>query len=184
VSELELPKLPYGSSLFHDCCLVSKMLLATLFECRVGAAPLSLQRPLLTGGVLTPCPFFMPLSPPSSVTFFVELMAFRVGSKIAQNLAYDPHTGGHHHAAEHVGPRAAPIEDSAENDSLEKKASLASDVEQGKERELSAAASQILGVAVLEFGVIFHSVIIGLTLGTTSDFTTLFIVIIFHQVSA
>ncbi|KDN41322.1 Zinc/iron permease [Tilletiaria anomala UBC 951] len=45
----------------------------------------------------------------------------------------------------------------------------------------SAAASQILGVMILEFGVIFHSVIIGITLGTTSEFTTLFIVIIFHQ---
>lgn len=46
---------------------------------------------------------------------------------------------------------------------------------------LSVAASEILGVMILEFGVIFHSVIIGITLGTTDEFVTLFVVIIFHQ---
>ncbi|OCF58924.1 solute carrier family 39 (zinc transporter), member 1/2/3 [Kwoniella mangroviensis CBS 10435] len=43
------------------------------------------------------------------------------------------------------------------------------------------AAAQLVAVAVLEFGVVLHSVIIGLTLGVTDDFITLFIVIIFHQ---
>lgn len=43
------------------------------------------------------------------------------------------------------------------------------------------AAAQIIGVAILEFGVIFHSVIIGLTLAVDAEFTTLFVVIIFHQ---
>jgi solute carrier family 39 (zinc transporter), member 1/2/3 len=42
--------------------------------------------------------------------------------------------------------------------------------------------ARLLGFFILEFGVIFHSVIIGLTLSTTgSDFNTLFVVIIFHQ---
>jgi zinc transporter 1/2/3 len=42
--------------------------------------------------------------------------------------------------------------------------------------------ARLLGFFVLEFGVIFHSVIIGLTLSTTgADFITLFVVIIFHQ---
>jgi solute carrier family 39 (zinc transporter), member 1/2/3 len=42
--------------------------------------------------------------------------------------------------------------------------------------------ARLLGFFILEFGVIFHSVIIGLTLSTTgADFNTLFIVIIFHQ---
>jgi len=39
----------------------------------------------------------------------------------------------------------------------------------------------MIGVAILEFGIIFHSVIIGLTLGTTAKFVTLFVVICFHQ---
>lgn len=42
--------------------------------------------------------------------------------------------------------------------------------------------ARFVGFFILEFGVIFHSVIIGLTLATTGvDFNTLFVVIIFHQ---
>lgn len=41
---------------------------------------------------------------------------------------------------------------------------------------------QIAAFLILEFGVLFHSVIIGLTLGVVgSEFTVLYIVIIFHQ---
>ncbi|GAA5899337.1 hypothetical protein JCM5296_007537 [Sporobolomyces johnsonii] len=43
------------------------------------------------------------------------------------------------------------------------------------------ALAQILGVAILEFGVIFHSFIIGLTLAVNADFVPLFCVLIFHQ---
>ncbi|WVN90695.1 uncharacterized protein L203_105937 [Cryptococcus depauperatus CBS 7841] len=43
------------------------------------------------------------------------------------------------------------------------------------------AAAQLVAVGVLEFGVVLHSVIIGLTLAVNENFTTLFIVIIFHQ---
>ncbi|CAD6579895.1 MAG: hypothetical protein TREMPRED_002604 [Tremellales sp. Tagirdzhanova-0007] len=44
-------------------------------------------------------------------------------------------------------------------------------------------SAQILGVAILEFGIVFHSVIIGLTIAISrnNQFNTLFIVIIFHQ---
>ena len=41
--------------------------------------------------------------------------------------------------------------------------------------------SQLIAVSVLEFGVMLHSVIIGLTLAVNEDFITLFIVIIFHR---
>lgn len=41
--------------------------------------------------------------------------------------------------------------------------------------------AQILSVLILEFGVVFHSVFIGLSLAVTDDFITLFIVLIFHQ---
>ncbi|KAF2092695.1 ZIP zinc/iron transport family [Rhizodiscina lignyota] len=42
--------------------------------------------------------------------------------------------------------------------------------------------SQIAAFLILEFGVIFHSVIIGLNLGTAgSEFTTLYPVLVFHQ---
>lgn len=127
------------------------------------------------------------------VLFFVELMSFRIGAGLASKLAYDPHLGGHHHANEHAIPRAGVVPSAAEQgdeqtgqngspDMIEK---ADSDEEVGivdpNQAGLSAAASEILGVMILEFGVIFHSVIIGITLGTTNDFTTLFIVLIFHQ---
>ena len=42
--------------------------------------------------------------------------------------------------------------------------------------------AQMTAIFILEFGIIFHSVFIGLTLAVAGDeFTTLFIVIIFHQ---
>ncbi|PWN36144.1 Zinc/iron permease, partial [Meira miltonrushii] len=129
------------------------------------------------------------------VLFFVELISFRIGAGLASKLAYDPHVGGHHHANEHAIPRGGPvpsakdeeeiIEQSADSPRTMEKS--ASDEEVGviepTQEGLSAAASEILGVMILEFGVIFHSVIIGITLGTTQNdqFTTLFIVLIFHQ---
>lgn len=41
--------------------------------------------------------------------------------------------------------------------------------------------SQIYGFMILEFGVIFHSVMIGLTLGTSDEYATLYVVLVFHQ---
>jgi zinc transporter 1/2/3 len=163
-------------------------------------------------------------------TFLVELVAFRVGAQYAQSLAYDPHVGGHHHAAEHHSSALSarhehgndsnrrPAEQATEEGDKENSITNGgSDVEQigdlqkyPSQSAMTAAASEILGVAILEFGVIFRefiremimgaprcflplltrrslasfrtdSVIIGITLGTTNDFTILFIVIIFHQ---
>ena len=57
--------------------------------------------------------------------------------------------------------------------------------EEGEVDQLTAA-TQKLGVLVLEAGIIFHSVFIGLTLAisTGSDFVSLFITIIFHRNSS
>ncbi|KAG7530859.1 hypothetical protein FFLO_04766 [Filobasidium floriforme] len=41
--------------------------------------------------------------------------------------------------------------------------------------------AQLIAVGILEFGVIMHSVFIGLTLVVNEEFTTLFVVIVFHQ---
>jgi len=43
--------------------------------------------------------------------------------------------------------------------------------------------AQLIAVGILEFGVVMHSVFIGLTLAVNDEFTTLFIVIIFHRAS-
>ncbi|KAF4231169.1 hypothetical protein CNMCM8980_005105 [Aspergillus fumigatiaffinis] len=43
-------------------------------------------------------------------------------------------------------------------------------------------ATQLTSIFILEFGIVFHSVFIGLTLAVSgSEFTTLYIVIVFHQ---
>ncbi|KDQ51021.1 hypothetical protein JAAARDRAFT_540486 [Jaapia argillacea MUCL 33604] len=43
------------------------------------------------------------------------------------------------------------------------------------------AVAQIVGIAILEFGIVLHSVLIGMTLAVDEDFKILFIVIVFHQ---
>ncbi|RYP18354.1 hypothetical protein DL765_003966 [Monosporascus sp. GIB2] len=46
----------------------------------------------------------------------------------------------------------------------------------------SAFAAQMMAIFILEFGVIFHSIFIGLTLAVSGDeFTVLYIVLVFHQ---
>ncbi|ROT42042.1 Zinc/iron permease [Sodiomyces alkalinus F11] len=41
--------------------------------------------------------------------------------------------------------------------------------------------SQLTAVSILEFGIVFHSVLIGLVLATTSNLTVLLIAMVFHQ---
>ncbi|KOS16964.1 Zinc-regulated transporter 2 [Escovopsis weberi] len=47
--------------------------------------------------------------------------------------------------------------------------------------EHNGLAGQLTALFILEFGVVFHSVFIGLTLGTTQDLVLLLIVLVFHQ---
>lgn len=83
----------------------------------------------------------------------------------------------HTHEPKTGSPRA--LEDgkaiSVDSDELDEKKSEALAEE--------AFGKQIAAFLILEFGVIFHSVIIGLTLSTSaySDFTVLYPVIVFHQ---
>jgi len=46
---------------------------------------------------------------------------------------------------------------------------------------LDSPVTQILGVAILEFGVVLHSVFVGLTLAVDPSFKVLFVVLVFHQ---
>ncbi|KAI0690327.1 Zinc/iron permease [Cytidiella melzeri] len=43
------------------------------------------------------------------------------------------------------------------------------------------AVGQLVGIAILEFGVLLHSFLIGLTLAVTQNFKVLFVVLVFHQ---
>ncbi|KAK8846850.1 hypothetical protein IAR55_005938 [Kwoniella newhampshirensis] len=86
------------------------------------------------------------------------------------------HGHGHSHGAEEEKRNLRKKED------VETGSGSGSDVDTVNQLPSSAeAAAQLVAVGVLEFGVVLHSVIIGLTLAVNEDFIVLFIVIIFHQ---
>jgi zinc transporter 1/2/3 len=113
--------------------------------------------------------------------FIVELIAFQWGTAKLAKI-------GKAHAVHGHGIDAHLSHNSVVEDTVEKPS--ASDVEKSASSSEEGHAAftfddnvlaQIIGVAILEFGVLLHSVLIGLTLAVTSEFVTLFIVIIFHQ---
>ncbi|KAF7969455.1 hypothetical protein HWV62_22339 [Athelia sp. TMB] len=130
--------------------------------------------------------------------FIVELIAFRWGTTklAALNMEHGKpcqppflapssffadahgHTVGSHAAHGPEGNENRQEEDSGSDDKQKLE-----DVETlQKPRYLeSTVAAQIIGVGILEFGVVLHSVLIGLTLAVNEDFKVLFAVIIFHQ---
>ncbi|KAK4624267.1 Zinc-regulated transporter 1 [Fulvia fulva] len=110
--------------------------------------------------------------------------AMRVGSVDAAALRYDDHgrrrsTSTHQHL--HSGdqdPQPRNVKD-LETGKAEKLSLSESEEDALADR---AFKQQIAAFLILEFGVIFHSVIIGLTLGSAGDeFKTLYIVVVFHQ---
>lgn len=53
---------------------------------------------------------------------------------------------------------------------------------QSKQKDTSHhSAHQIIGVAILEFGVVLHSFVVGMTLAVVERFPTLFVVITLHR---
>lgn len=143
--------------------------------------------------------------------FFAEIAAYRIGTKKLERLgiAYTSHnddetdahahshrtnnplevdtSGPHHDMHGHPSHPDATIGDRFAHQHEK-------DIEMNPEEAEAAgapslnhmgpkaeAAAQLIAVAILEFGVILHSIFIGLTLGTTGEFIVLFIVIIFHQ---
>ncbi|KAI0060637.1 ZIP-like iron-zinc transporter [Artomyces pyxidatus] len=108
--------------------------------------------------------------------FIIELLAFRIGTAKLKKLGitHDAHGHGVGSVSAH-GPEGA-------SDAIREvgKTVDASDVE-NEEVDESAAAAQVIGVAILEFGVVLHSVLVGLTLAVDPGFKVLFVVIVFHQ---
>ncbi|CAE6469655.1 unnamed protein product [Rhizoctonia solani] len=115
--------------------------------------------------------------------FFVELAAYRWGTAKLDALgvkAYDNHGHVHDSAGHHSahGPEIA--EQGVTNP---EKTLNQSDSEIGSHQPIArsggithSALAQLLG-----FGVVFHSVLIGMTLAVDEDFIVLFVVLIFHQ---
>lgn len=142
--------------------------------------------------------------------FFAEVAAYRVGTKrlLKLGMVYSTHaedaTDAHAHSHAHDPPLAVDTSapalqghvhpEAVERDLGSEEAELGAlghahmlDKERSDTSSLAQAPShaeasaQLVAVAVLEFGVILHSIIIGLTLAVSEEFVVLFVVIVFHQ---
>ncbi|KAJ6481225.1 ZIP-like iron-zinc transporter [Mycena vitilis] len=119
--------------------------------------------------------------------FILELVAFRWGTSKLQKLGlrHDPHghfTGSH---AAH-GPEGTQTPPKETTDLEEQRPDAHHHHDHHHQHgELThmddSASAQIVGIAILEFGVLLHSVLIGLTLAVDQGFKILFVVIVFHQ---
>jgi zinc transporter 1/2/3 len=118
--------------------------------------------------------------------FFAELIAFRWGTAKLAKLGANYDTHGHGHGYTAHGPEGT--DDPTPAATTEAKSPPSSDAESQTQAEVhhtytheSSPLAQIVAVIILEFGVVFHSVIIGLTLAVDQAFKALFTVIVFHQ---
>jgi zinc transporter 1/2/3 len=113
------------------------------------------------------------------VLFIVEIIAFRMGTAKLKKLGLSHDAHGHalgSHAAH--GPE---INFEDKDTKVDKSSSDVESADGPANPFQDSMLTQIIGVAILEFGVVLHSVLIGLTLAVDEDFKVLFIVIIFHQ---
>lgn len=77
------------------------------------------------------------------------------------------------------GPEIQPVDKSYSNgDTGDAENGVANRTNRGV---LDTATAQVLGIVILEFGVVFHSVLIGLTLAVDPNFKVLFVVLVFHR---
>jgi len=118
--------------------------------------------------------------------FLAELVAFRWGTaKLAKiGVVHDPHghgIGGATHYAHGPETEANDIETAAVDEKSNRSHSGSVGSLRDDKLALDTPIARIIGVAILEFGVVLHSVLIGLTLAVDPDFKILFVVIIFHQ---
>lgn len=104
--------------------------------------------------------------------FFVELLALRLGNFSA---------AGHDH--EHgLAPATKEASTDPENQIVPEASPESLNTLEEKELRGKEYAAQLLSIFILEFGVIFHSIFIGLTLAVSGEeFITLYIVLVFHQ---
>jgi len=121
------------------------------------------------------------------VIFIIEIIAIRVGTSrlAALGLKYCAHGIGADQSPAQGADVLPPVGGHTHNKNhqLETTLDKLSDETVTTSTNVSSAeiGSQLIGAAMLELGVIFHSVVIGLTLAVNQQFTTFFLVIIFHQ---
>ncbi|KAF8512845.1 ZIP-like iron-zinc transporter [Hysterangium stoloniferum] len=159
----------------------SGVIIATAFIHLLSPALDALGSPCLGAGWQT-YPWALAISMASVFgIFFLELAAFRWGSaKLASigKKAYGPHGHdlGHEDAHRAHGSESVTLTTSTTRET----AGCILPTEHTA--FLDTAIAQIVGIAILEFGVVFHSILIGLTLAVDPGFKILFVVLAFHQV--
>ncbi|TFK26229.1 ZIP zinc/iron transport family [Coprinopsis marcescibilis] len=113
--------------------------------------------------------------------FIVELIAFRWGTAKLASLGKTHDAHGHgigaHSSHGPEGGLVQPPKDMEKGDKSDDGSSAQSVPFRMNENTLG----QIIGIAILEFGVVLHSILIGLTLAVDHDFKVLFVVVLFHQ---
>ena len=123
--------------------------------------------------------------------FIVELIAMHWGTAKLSTLGivHDPHAFTHAHpplCLESPEPHTA---DGTSSDQLtvteceQEKTISTPTLDLERASHPAMASAQLVGIAILEFGVILHSFLIGLTLAVTENFKILFIVLVFHRTS-
>lgn len=144
------------------------------------------------------------------VLFFVELMAMRFATfsaptagerDLPDSVAMDQRRASRHTPGEdHLGHTRHHIDNPSSADSPPRNSgkSAFEDVSKGTSsiapddgengangrtlNEIEEYSAQITAILILEFGVIFHSVFVGLTLAVSGgEFDTLYVVLVFHQ---
>ncbi|CAI7649424.1 unnamed protein product [Penicillium pancosmium] len=168
----------------------SGVIIATAFIHLLAPAEESLNNPCLTGPITEYSWVEGIILMTIIVLFFVELMVMRF-SRFGAGHVHDEegHTHTHidspplveevsenkgHHHPNHLMPGEDHLGHSREHHDAD-----------DSEKDVSAIedyAAQLTSIFILEFGIIFHSVFIGLTLAVSgAEFTTLYIVLVFHQ---
>ena len=168
----------------------SGVILATAFIHLLAPAEESLKNECLTGPITEYSWVEGIILMTIAVLFFVELMVMRY-ARFGQGHAHE-----HVHTDESNEDHPEPIEPATEepNLSMDSKAHIPGEDHLGHSREhhdpesakksseLEDYVAQLTSIFILEFGIIFHSVFIGLTLAVSGEeFVTLYIVLVFHQ---
>lgn len=193
-----IPKLAVPGVVYDFCKYFgSGVIIATGFIHLLQPADEELSQPCLIPAFSENYPMAYAFALISMMLVFIsEFFAYRLGSRM---LSKRLGSIVHHHASGHLD---AHEEDRHQHEReelrhAETEEALAPvdgkkdmDLEVGSHHDEAGHSdvSELIGVFVLEFGVIFHSVIIGLTLATTDwdpedgdKFVVLFPVIVFHQ---
>ena len=134
------------------------------------------------------------------VLFFIELMAIRYAtfdhahdhedSPNAKDIESDvshnhtrlrSHSNAHTPGEDHFSHTREHIEH--DGDALDPTNPKSSPSRPAFQHEVEDYAAQLTAIFILEFGVIFHSIFVGLTLAVTgrNEFTSLYVVLVFHQ---